>query len=156
MQKIHRLVLGVIGVAALALAVLFSQLPSVDYSTVQAAQLAAPTPIAYASTGGTTKVAEFFNRTAIRADTRVCKDLREFRTVDMQYIVDEGTVNTATLKLQFTNNGTTFVDGTVFATAVAVDTSGLGSYPLVGIQACVFIDVTNANTVTLTAIGLGK
>lgn len=156
LNKTHRWFLAALSAAVIALVALVASMPSVDYSSVQAAQLLAPTPIAYANSGGTTKVAEFFNRTPIRADTRVCKDLREFKTADVQYVIDEGTVNTVTVKLQFTINGLNYVDGTAFATAAVADATGLGSYPIVGMQTCVFVDVSNANTVTITAIGIAK
>lgn len=116
-----------------------------------------PTPQSFNAAVRDSEAFTFFSARSITADTRECLDMRNFSAADISYVIDEGTVNTITLKLQFTNDGVHFYDSaqTVVSAAVA-DGDGFQRYLLFGQKACIFADVANTNPVIVTAIAQGK
>lgn len=150
----RRFLLAAVAVAfVLALFVsLFSGSPQVS-----AAPAAAPTPQTFNPSRTTANVVTFANAKSITADTRWCADLRNYNGMDLQYVIDQGTVNTTTLKLQFSIDGSNYVDSaqTVVAANVA-DAASLQRYLLYGRWACVYADVSTSSPIVITAIGVAK
>lgn len=117
--------------------------------------LAAATPVSYGASVGTNSKVTFFNGN-VTADTRVCFDLSNFNKVDLQWIIDQGTVNTTTVKLQWSNNNANFEDTATVANANAADATGGQQYHLFGQHNCVFADVANSNALGLKVYGVAK
>lgn len=130
-------------------------------SPAEAAPAAAPaaaiTPVASVnlSTGGA-RVATFFDAESITADTRRCFDLSAYETIDLQYVLDITASQTVTLKLQNSNDNTNFSDGATAASAIDADGNAMAQYALFGRYNCIYADVTTANAVVVTVIGVAK
>lgn len=143
-------------VAVIAFLVGMTLLP-MEPQDVSAAPNAIPTPLAITGGDDTPRLAVFFDGTAgITADTRSCVDSTYWETMDLQYVIDQGTVNTTTLTLEFTNNRTTWPDGINAVASNTADADEMIEVHLFGVQTCVFANVTNSNLITITAIGLMK
>jgi len=135
--------------AVLALAALFGAM--VGGGGVTAAPLAAPTPVSV--THPQTIAPELFTlmNAALTADTRgTCLPVGAYNVADIEYTVDQSTTNTVTLTLQHTNGGAVFADGATVVSANAADANSLIQAPLYGRLSCLYADVTNSNTVTVT------
>ena len=121
------------------------------------AYAAAPTPQSFNAAVRDSETFTFFSARTLTGDTRECLDMRNFSAADISYVIDEGTVNTITLKLQFTNDGVHFYDSAqTVASAAVADGDGFQRYLLFGQKACIFADVANTNAVIVTAIAQGK
>ncbi len=125
-----------------------------------AAPAAAPTPVAvnvYPAGSSDWASATFWPGTAITADGRsTCFEAAGFSIADIQYNIDQGTTNTVTLKLQFTNDKVTYSDGVNVVASNAADASDLQPFGVYGRYTCLYADVANSNAVTVTAIGILK
>lgn len=142
--------------AALFGGMLFAPMPSAD-----AAPAAAITPVSFSGQSGDNAKITFFNGN-IAADTRVCHDLSNYNKLDLQYVIDQGTVNTTTLSLQWsndhnpsTNTGNYLAQATVVS-ANAADASGGNQYLTAGQYMCVLADVANSNALGLKVLGVAK
>lgn len=150
-----------ISVIAVALVALLGSLWLAPAPRVDAAPNAVLTPVSYSGSGMDNQKVVFFNGN-VTADARVCFDLSNYQKVDLQYVIDQGTTNTTTLKLQWSNdyNATTgtgnFEDQATIVSANAADAHGGQQYALVGQWNCVFADVTNSNALGLKVIGVAK
>ena len=143
---------------ALALALAWFGGSLIGQTPVQSAPLAAPTPIAQYAWNPQPRLVEFWGTaTGLTTDTRsACHDLSGYNTLDLHYVIDQGTLNTTTLKLQFSNIDANYVDGVSVAAANVADASGLQQYSVFGRTVCLYADVTNSNAWTVTAVGLAK
>jgi len=125
-----------------------------------AAPAAAPTPVAvnvYPAGSADWAMASFWPGTAITADGRSnCVEAAGYSIADIQYNIDQGTTNTTTLTLQFTNDKVTYNDGVNVVASNAADASDLQPFGLYGRWVCLYADVTNSSAVTVTAIGVLK
>ena len=123
-----------------------------------AAPAPAVTPVAVEDpiTGAVGGAMRFFNTVAVTEDTRICQDLGAYRVADIQYVIDQGTTNTVTLKLQHSNNNSNFTDGQNLVAANVADANALNRYDLYGKYNCVYADVGNSNSLTLTVIVLPR
>ena len=120
-------------------------------------QAAVITPVVANNTNAGVRNVEWFNKRKITATTRVCKDLSQYDVADIQWVVDEGTANSMTLKMQYTIDGINFVDGPVLvASSNTSDVTNMGQYALFGLNTCAYIRVTNGNTITLSTLGVAK
>lgn len=127
-----------------------------------AAPFAVVTPVPGGTGGNNLKVVFFSGN--ITADSRICFDLSSFNRVDLQWSIDQNTVNTTTLKLQWSNvsdgsgavSSGTYEDLATFVTANAADTHSGNEYITAGQFNCVFADVTNSNALGLDIRGLAK
>lgn len=150
-----------ISVFVVALMALVGSLLFVPASPVGAAPNAVLTPVSYSGSGMDNQKVVFFNGN-VTADARVCFDLSNYQKIDLQYVIDQGTTNTTTLKLQWSNdyNATTgagnFEDQSTIVSANAADAHGGQQYALVGQWNCVFADVANSNVLGLRVIGVAK
>ena len=147
-MKSKHLLFGSVFVA-LALMIALSALMS-GTAAVQAEPLAAPTPISVDRAPSTALVALVYDG-SITADTRLgCVQSANYNKADVMYTIDQGTVNTTTLKLQFTNDtpgatGAAYVDGLSIVASNAADATDLQQFQLFGAWTCVYADVTNTN-----------
>lgn len=144
-------------VAVLVLALMFGAL--VGGSGVTAAPLAAPTPVSVTQPVRTQFQPQLYTlmNAAIAADTRgSCWPLGGYSVADVEYNVDQTDVNTVTLKLQHTNGQAVYTDGATVVSSNAADASGMNQFPLYGQYTCLYADVTNTSTVTVTVTGWAK
>ncbi len=126
-----------------------------------AAPAAAPTPVAAVQRSPAPEFPQFFRTKVITEDTRSdCFEVPDYAVVDLQYLIDQtavaGAPNTTTLKLQFSNDLVTYIDGTNVVSGNVADGSDLQQYQLFGRHTCVYADVTNSNPLTLTVSGVVK
>ncbi len=149
-------------IALIVMALLFVALLGVLYdgpAQVTAAPAAAPTPLSVTYSPGTSTLQTIWSSEVITADG--CSDLFEIRDVeamDLQWIVDVGTVNTTTLTLRFTNENsvTNLVTGIAVQSAIVADVTNLQPFPLFGRYTCLYADVTTTDPITITALGKSK
>ena len=120
--------------------------------------LAIPTPVFTAPTSGIlARTATFFDSQALIASGgSEVVNVGNFNRVDLQWVIDVGTVNTTTYKLQFSNDAVNWVDGVAVASAVAADANNLAQFYVFGRYARVYATVTNTNPITTTVIGVLK
>lgn len=151
----RRLPIAALLVTALLMIGILVAMPTDNLS---AAPAAAPTPISvtYSATPG--KVLEFLRvPTAYTADFNTSPlTVLDFEAVDLQYVIDQTTTNTTTLKLQFSNDGTNWVDGATVASANAADANVMAQHAVFGRLARINVDVTNSNPITISVIAVGK
>lgn len=127
-----------------------------------AAPRAAITPVAVEDPlgGGESVLIKFYDGEALTADDQECRDLREYRVIDLEYVVDHGTTNTTTVTLEHTNGAgsdlTVNTTGQTVVSANAADADDLNRFDLYGIYTCVDINVTNSNTITWTVYGVAR
>lgn len=154
MRKQAFSILTIVAILALALvAPLYINAPAT------AAPVAAPTPVAGVINQGLATDPQFFifsNPVTITTDTRTCLDASRYDVLDLEYAVNQSSINTMTVKLQYTNRGQRWVDGATILNANTTDTNGLVQYPVFGRLTCVFFDVANSNGVSVTVNAIGK
>lgn len=141
--------------AGLLFFVLLASLWLAPATKVSAVPAAAPTPVTYSGQAGNNQKVAFFNGN-ITADTRACFDLSNFKAVDLQYILDQGTVNTTTVKLQWSNDNVNFEDTATVVSANAADAHGGNQFLLFGQYNCIYADVANTNTLGVKVFGVAK
>ena len=151
----------------LVVAVALLALLLVPLSTAQATipqPLAIPTPVtapAHSTVPNAPEFPLFFNAKALTADTRSsCFEVPEYSIVDLQWLIHQtivnSTANTITLKLQYSNDDANYVDGASFVSSNAADAGDMQQYNLFGRYTCIYADVSNTQTVTVTVIGAVK
>lgn len=141
--------------AGLLMFVMLTSLYVLPASPVDAAPVAAITPVTYSGQSSQSSKVTFFNGN-IAADTRACVDLSNYSKIDLQWVIDQGTVNTTTVKLQWSNDNVNFEDSATVASANAADTHSGQQYVLAGQYNCVYADVTNSNALGLKILGVAK
>lgn len=151
-RNFYPLIVGILGLALLIGSMFFMKATS-----VQGAPNAIPTPVTQYMRQPAPKVINFWaTATALTADTRSCAQIDGYNTLDLHWIIDQGTVNTTTLTLQFSNITDSFVNGVAVATANALDSTDFQQFQVYGRQVCLHANVVNANAWTITAVGLAK
>ena len=150
---------ALIGIIAFALvAFLIGGIQSTNKAAV-AAPFAAPTPVSASMAPQVGRPVPFINNsTVFTADTATTLVVRtgDFEKLDMQYIIDQGTANSTTLTLRYSNNGVNWVNGPAIASGIVADGTDLQQYHAFGQYMTLNVNVTNANPVTITAIAVGK
>lgn len=147
-------------VAILLLFGLLFSLPQAEDAS--AAPLAAPTPVSATYAGGESSILNFWRTgSALTADVGSnIQTIQDHEVVDLQWNIDQTVTasgaNTVTLKLQFSNDNSTWTDGATFVTSNSEDASGLEQFALFGRYARVYADVSLSQPVTVTVIGVGK
>lgn len=154
MRKSYALIFG--GVLGVVLFVAFLGL--VSSPNTYAAPSAAPTPVSNLDRGGmAAKMVTLFSAAVITADgNSSVQNILSHDAVDLQWVIDQGAVNTVTLKMQYSVNGTSWVDGASFVSANAADASDMQQYSLFGQYVRINADVANANPITITVVGVAK
>jgi hypothetical protein len=140
--------LGLLGLAAL--------LGSMGGGAAVAAPAAIPTPLSVTPGNGAPQVAPFWRATALTASGAGAETVVAGEKVDLQWVIDQATVNTVTLKLQFSNDSTNWVDGATFVTNNAADAGDMQQHAVFGRYLRAYATVVNTNPVTITVIGLVK
>ena len=120
--------------------------------------LAIPTPVFTSPTSGIlARTATFFDGQALIASGGgEAVNVGNFNRVDLQWVIDVGTVNTTTYKLQFSNDAVNWVDGVAVASAVVADVNNLAQFYVFGRYARVYATVANTNPITTTVVGVLK
>lgn len=143
-------------VVSLFVGLVFTTMPSAE-----AAPAAAITPVSFSGQSGDNAKITFFNGN-IAADTRICHDLSNYNKLDLQYVIDQGTVNTTTLSLQWSNDhnpststGNYLAQATIVS-ANAADASGGNQFLTAGQYICVLADVANSNALGLKVLAVAK
>lgn len=156
MKRISQLSITLMALAllvVLALALFPSDQPA------SAAPAVAPTPIANTEADGSSRYLNvtFQEATALTADTNTSgKQLPGYEYIDLQTTIDQGTTNTATLTIQFSNDNTNWDNGPAIVTANAADVTEMTRIPLFGRYVRINQDVTNSNPLTVTLIAVAK
>ena len=128
----------------------------------RAAPAAAITPVAAEdpTTGEVSNLVRFYDAEPLTASDQSCIDLREYRVIDLEYIIDQGETNTATLTLEHTNGAgadlTTNTAGQAIVSSNTSDADDLNRYDLFGVYTCVDVNLTNTETLTVTVYGLAR
>lgn len=142
--------------AILLLAALLA--PMYNMPQASAAPQALVTPVSVTHSGVRGDVVTLFNGdvlTTTGGGTR--QAILDHAKVDLQWVIDQGsTPNTATLKLQFSNDGTNWVDGSTFVTSNSADAGDMQQYPVYGRYMRAYATLGNNEDVTLTVIGVVK
>jgi len=132
-------------------------LASTFYYPTLAAPPAAPTPIAAPGAAGTPANIVFFDRQAIAADTQApALSLGAYNRLDIQYTIDQGTVNTTTLTFQTSCTGREWDAGVAIVSANAADATGVLVLPNSCRYQSVLADVASTDTITITVLGIAK
>ena len=76
--------------------------------------------------------------------------------LDIQWIIDQGTTNTATLKLQYSNDNSNWSDGPALVTNNVADADGMVQASNLGRYTRVYATLGNTNTITLTVKAVAK
>lgn len=145
------------GLAVLLIAVLLAPMFNMPAS---AAPMAAVTPVAgVVHSGVRGDVLSFWATDVITADgCSPLLNIQDHAKIDLQWVIDQGTTNTATFTTRWTNTGSTanlITDATVVSANAADATAG-GQFSLFGRQVCIYADVANTNPLTVTFIGVAK
>lgn len=121
-----------------------------------AAPAAIPTPVSVTPGSGAPQVATFWKGSVLTATGAGAEAIIAGEKVDLQWVIDQTAVNTVTLKLQFSNDSTNWVDGATFVTSNAADAGDMQQYAVFGRYLRAHATVANSNPVTVTVIGLVK
>lgn len=144
--------------ALVLVAALIFSMSSVSPDTAMAAPAPAPTPVSATDSGGNNAVVTFWSGEALTATgASSVQNVMDFERVDLQTTIDQGTTpNTVTLKLQFSNDGTNWIDGATVVSANVADAGAMQQYALFGRYARLYATAGNSESVTVTAIGVAK
>ena len=128
------------------------------YIPANASPHVAPTPVANIPSDSGASTITFQPATALTADTntRSSLDLKDFEYVDVSYTIDHGTTNTTTLTIQYSNDGSNWINGVALVSNSAADGSDITRVPMFGRYMRINQDVTNANAITITLLGVAK
>lgn len=136
---------------------LFGVIGAAPRESVAAEVLAVPTPVTNNAGPKISKSETFWAAHRLTADAgSTVIDVGNYALADIEWIIDVGTVNTTTFTLQFSNDGTHWVNGVAVASAVAADVTNLAQFYTFGRYARVYADVINSNPVTATVLAVLK
>lgn len=157
-MRARQMIFGSLAVAVVLFAALVLSMSGP--ANVTAAPSAAPTPVSVNHAGTFADVPTFFSTQVVTADGGSnAQNIQNHQVVDLQWGIDQTlltTMNTTTLKLQFSNDGVNWIDGASFVSANAADANDMQQYAIFGRYARVYADVSNTNPLTLTVIGVAK
>lgn len=117
-----------------------------------------PTPVSVSSRG-TSLAKDVMLYDASVMTTAVASNAQgvaEHEIIDLQWLIDQTDVNTATIKLQFSNDGTNWVDGATAVSSNAADAGDMQQFALFGKFVRAHTTLANTNPVTITLIGVAK
>ncbi len=124
-----------------------------------AAPAAAPTPVSVTRPGGDGSFITFdlFNTAVLTEDTTsACVDIGRYNVADVVYTIDQTAVNTVTLTTKFSVDGGTLVSGVNVVASNAADATDMQQVQLFGRYFCLLANVSNSETVTVTAKAIAK
>lgn len=144
---------AVIVIALLALSLAYLGEPA----HISAAPGAAPTPVANILTADAVFPFNFQVATALTADTNTSsREVMRYNAIDVQYVIDQGTTNTTTLTIQWSNDGSNWVAGPALVSNNAADATDITRVPVFGRYARINQNVTNSNPITITLLGIAR
>lgn len=143
-----------VGIGALLLAAMFGVMVG---GGGNAALAAAPTPVSITQPVGLNpQLYTLFSGTAITASAQgSCWELGKWAVADVQTNIDVSSTQTVTVKIQYSNDGTTLVDGANVASGSA-DASTFYQAPLFGRFACAYVTLGTSNAVTVNVSAWAK
>jgi hypothetical protein len=119
-----------------------------------------PTPIGAQAGSGSTDYLNvvFWSSDSLAASAASnALQLPGYDSIDLQYVIDQPTsVNTTTIKVQWSNDNTNWSDGPTIVTSNAADADSMIQIANMGRYTRLYATVTNTQTVTLTAKGVAK
>lgn len=124
-----------------------------------AAPYAVPTPVSASRSVVKWFPVTYWDAAPLTADTRAeCFETASNDLIDIQYTIDQGAgvPNTTTVKLQHSVDNLTFIDGVNVVASNSADASDLKQFQVFGRYTCLYADVSNTNTVTITAKAVVK
>ena len=145
------LIAVVAGMALLMLAVglLGQGAPEVSADTV-------PTPASVNSSSSALYV-PFWSASAQAASTNSNSyQLMTYELMDVQWIIDQGTTNTATLTIQWSNDNSNWSDGPALVSSNVADADGMVQVANMGRYTRVASTLGNTNTITITVKAIAK
>ena len=155
----RRLPIMALLVTALLMIGILVAMPADNISAAPAPAIT-PASVTYSATPG--KVLDFLRvPVSYTADFNTSSlTVMDFEAMDLQYVIDQTPINsnpnTTTLKLQFSNDNTNWVDGSTLVSANSADAGDLAQYAVFGRYARINVDVTNSNPITISVIAVGK
>lgn len=128
------------------------------YAPVSASPNLAPTPVANLPGDSSATVINFQPALTITSDTntRSSLDLANFEYVDISYTTDHDTANPITMTVQYSNDGTNWVDGLALVSDNGADATDITRVPIFGRYVRIKQDVENSNDIGVTLIGVAK
>ena len=115
-----------------------------------------PTPASVNSSSSALYV-PFWSATTKTADAGSNSyQLMTYEFLDIQWVIDQGTVNTTTLKVQYSNDDSNWSDGPNLVANNAADADGMVQVANLGRYTRIYADVTNSNTITFTVKAIAK
>jgi len=143
-----------VAIGVLVLAALFG---AMNGGGVTPALAAPPTPVSITQPVGLNpQLYTLYNGTAITASVQgSCWELGKWAVADVQTNIDVSDTQTVTVKIQYSNNGTTLVDGANVATGSA-DASTFYQAPLFGRFACAYVTLGTSAPVTVNVTAWAK
>lgn len=154
MNKVRYVVMG----ATAALVLFVALIATLGGNGASAAPSLIPTPVSVNPRGNypAKDVVFYASKVMTTAETANAQGVEEHEVIDLQWIIDQTDVNTATVKLQFSNDGVNWVDGATVVSSNAADANDMQQFALFGKYARAHTTLGNTNPVTITLIGLAK
>ena len=152
--------MAILGVFAFALILLnlvgLVMIPLAEQS--EAAPAVAPTPITQPAGGSGYQNVVFWSSDALAASAGSnAIQLPGYEVLDLQYVIDQPTsVNTTTIKIQFSNDNSNWSDGINVVANNAADADAMAQFNNFGRYVRLYATVTNTNPVTITARAVAK
>lgn len=160
MSRIQNGVLGVTVALALVLGLLVALVP---VPSSVAAPAYAPTPVSGVNYGNSSGVSALLNfwpggsKVLTASGRAACFELTQYDVLDLQYAIDISDTQTVTLKLQYTNDRTSYADGLAISSDASEDVStAMQQYPIFGRDTCIYATLGTANPVTVTLVGVAR
>ncbi|MBN1991351.1 MAG: hypothetical protein JW953_01510 [Anaerolineae bacterium] len=152
-----RKIFNVVGLIVLIMLLAAISLVAIQNPAAQAAPPAAPTPVSNILDTEEAKLFNFQTATAVAADTYTSwRDVSAFDSIDVQHVIDHGTVNTTTLTVQYSIDGTNAVNGLALVSNSAADGSDITRVPVFGKYMRIYQNLTSTDTITITLIAVGR
>lgn len=149
---------GAVAVVVIALALLVGLVSGPQAATAANGlpRIYAPTPVAAVERGVGREAALWSAKVLTATANTGAINVLAANVVDLEYVIDQGTVNTTTLKLQFSNDNVNWVDGVAVASNIAADGSDLQQYQVFGKWMRINAALTNSNATTVTVLAVLK
>jgi hypothetical protein len=145
--------------AVLLVALLLASLPGAS-APATAAPAAIPTPASVtrpSANGNFITFSPFAGTASIAEDTySSCYDVGKYSTIDVLYVIDQGTTNTTTLTSYWSIDGTTKAAGVNVVASNAADATDMAQLQVFGRYFCLLANVTNTEAITITAQAIAK
>jgi hypothetical protein len=144
---------GIIFLALLLVGLLTMQVAPTFAGTI-------PTPIAaVAGNGKASPVVTFMDAQLVNAAVASTSAMRidGYQAMDVQYTVLQPTsTNTATVAIQYSLDGTTWVTGTSVLSSGTTTVTGMAEEPVFGLLARIYVTCANTNYLTVTVKAMAK